>query len=152
MKITRTINGQKITIELTKEEMCRAYYDVEKDYYREDIEVWLENNEKEVDDEFKDKMFDELVDNYDSNISHWDNIANAYDEIKYYNDKEDETMKYDYIINAGSSQDNCLPVASARIAEEGIAKASRYVELGQYAEVVYMPEDDDGTNEVVWHS
>lgn len=35
---------------------------------------------------------------------------------------------------------------------EQIAKASRYVELGQYAEVVYMPEDDDGTNEVVWHS
>ena len=86
MKITRTIYGQEITIELTTEEMRRAYYDVEKDYYREDIEVWLENNEKEVDDEFKYKMLDELVDNYDSDISHWDNIANAYDRVKYYND------------------------------------------------------------------
>ena len=86
MRITRTINGQEITIELTAEEMRRAYYDVEKDYYREDIEMWLENNEKEVDDEFKYKMLDELVDNYDSDISHWDNIANVYDRVKYYND------------------------------------------------------------------
>lgn len=86
MKITRTINGQEITIELTKEEMNKAYYEIEKDYYREDIEMWLENNEEEVDDDFKNKMLDELIDNYDSDISHWNNIANAYDEIKYYND------------------------------------------------------------------
>lgn len=86
MKITRTINGQEITIELTTEEMRRAYYDVEKDYYCEDIEVWLENNEKEVDDKFKDKMLDALIDDYDSNISYWNNIANAYGRIKYYND------------------------------------------------------------------
>lgn len=86
MKITRTINGQEIAIELTVEEMHKAYYDVEKDYYREDIEMWLENNEEEVDDELKYKMLDELIDNYDSDISHWENIANAYDRIKYYND------------------------------------------------------------------
>lgn len=86
MRITRTINGQEITIELTAEEMRRAHYDVEKDYYREDIEMWLENNEKEVDGDFKDKMLDELIDDYDSDISHWENIANVYNEIKYYND------------------------------------------------------------------
>ena len=86
MKITRTINGQEIAIDLTAEEMIRTYYEVEKDYYREDIEVWLENNEKEVGDDFKDKMLDALVDDYDSDISHWENIANAYDRIKYYND------------------------------------------------------------------
>lgn len=86
MKITRTINGQEITIELTAEEMRKAYYEIEKDYYREDIETWLENNEKEVDDEFKDKMFDTLIDDYDSDISHWNNIANAYGRIKYHND------------------------------------------------------------------
>lgn len=85
MKITRTINGQEITIDLTTEEMHRAYYDVEKDYYREDIEMWLENNEEEVDDDFKDRMLDELIDNYDSDISHWGNIANAYDRVEYYN-------------------------------------------------------------------
>lgn len=85
MKITRTIKGQEITIELTGEEMRRAYYDVEKDYYREDIEMWLENNGKKVDGDFKDKMLDELIDDYDSDISHWENIANAYNRIKYYN-------------------------------------------------------------------
>ena len=86
MKITRTINGQEITIELTAAEMRNAYYDVEKDYYREDIKMWLENNEKEVDDDFKDKMLYELIDNYDSDLSHWENIASAYNGIKYYND------------------------------------------------------------------
>ena len=86
MKITRTINGQEITIELTAKEMRNAYYDVEKDYYREDIETWLEYNEEEVDDNFKDKMLYELIDNYDSNLSHWENIASAYNGIKYYND------------------------------------------------------------------
>ena len=86
MKITRTINGQEITIELTKEEMRRAYYEMEKDYYLEDIETWLENNEIEVDDDFKDKMLYELIDNYDSDLSHWENIASAYNGIKYYND------------------------------------------------------------------
>ena len=85
MKIIRTINGQEITIELTAEEMREAYYDVEKDYYREDIETWLENNEEEVDDDFKDKMLYELIDNYDSDFSHWENIASAYNGIKYYN-------------------------------------------------------------------
>lgn len=85
MKITRTIKGQEITIELTTEEMRRAYYDVEKDYYREDIEMWLENNKKDVNNDFKDKMLDELIDDYDSGISHWENIANAYNRIKYYN-------------------------------------------------------------------
>ena len=86
MEITRTIHGQEITIELTAEEMRRAYYDVEKDYYREDIEMWLENNEEEVDDAFKDKMLYELINNYDSDLSHWENIASAYNGIKYYND------------------------------------------------------------------
>ena len=85
MEITRTIHGQEITIELTAEEMRKAYYDVEKDYYREDIEMWLENNEEEVDDDFKDKMLYELINNYDSDLSHWENIASTYNGIKYYN-------------------------------------------------------------------
>lgn len=86
MKITRTINGQEITIELTAKEMRRAYDDVERDYYLEDIKTWLENNEIEVDNDFKDKMLYELINNYDSNLSHWENIASAYNGIKYYND------------------------------------------------------------------
>ena len=86
MKITRIINGQEITIELTPKEMREAYYEIEKDYWREDIETWLKNKEKEVDDEFKHKMLNDLIDNYDSDISHWANIASAYYNIEYYND------------------------------------------------------------------
>ena len=86
MKITRIINGQEITIELTAREMREAHYEVEKDYYREDIETWLGNNEIEVDDDFKDKMLYELFDYYDSDLSHWENIASAYNGMKYYND------------------------------------------------------------------
>ena len=86
MKITRIINGQEITIELTAREMRETYYEVEKDYYREDIKTWLGNNKIEVDDDFKGKMLYELIDNYDSDLSHWENIASAYNGIKYYND------------------------------------------------------------------
>ena len=86
MKITRTIYGQEITIELTRKELREAYQEVEQNYFREDIEAWLENNKKEVDDNFKDKMLYELIDNYDSDLSHWENIASAYNGIKYYND------------------------------------------------------------------
>lgn len=86
MKITRTINGQETTIELTAEEMLQAYYDVEKDYYRKDIEVWLENSEDEANKDLIDKILEELLDNYVSEMSHWENIANAYDKIKYCND------------------------------------------------------------------
>ena len=86
MKITRTINGQEIAIELTAKEMREAYYEIEKDYYLEDIKTWLGNNEIEVDDDFKGKMLYELIDNYDSDLSHWENIASAYNGIKYYND------------------------------------------------------------------
>ena len=86
MKIKRTINGQEITIELTAKEMREAYYEIEKDYYLEDIKTWLGNNEIEVDDDFKGKMLYELIDNYDSDLSHWENIASAYNGIKYYND------------------------------------------------------------------
>ena len=83
MKITRTINGQEIVIELTAKEMRETYYEIEKDYYLEDIKTWLGNNEIEVDDDFKGKMLDDLIDNYDSDISHWSNIEDAYDRIKY---------------------------------------------------------------------
>ena len=83
MKITRTIYGQEITIELTRKELCEAYQEVEQNYFREDIEAWLKDNKKEVDDNFKDKMLYELIDNYDSDISHWSNIEDAYDRIKY---------------------------------------------------------------------
>lgn len=78
MKITRTINGQEITIELTAEEMRKAYYEIDKEYLREDIQQWAEDTGKELDNDLLENVVGELESNYDSDFSHWDNIESAY--------------------------------------------------------------------------
>ncbi len=78
MKITRTINGKEITIELTKQELREAYREAEQNYFREDILQWAEDNEKEIDDDILEKILGELDKNYDSNSSLWDNISSNY--------------------------------------------------------------------------
>ena len=78
MKITRTINGQEITIELTKQEIREAYREAEQSYFREDILQWAEDNEKEIDDDLLEKILGELDKNYDSNSSLWENISSNY--------------------------------------------------------------------------
>ena len=83
MKITRTINGQEITIELTKEELREAYQEAEQSYFREDILQWAEDNEKEIDDYLLEKILGELDKNYDSNSSLWNNISSNYNWFVY---------------------------------------------------------------------
>lgn len=63
-------------------------------------------------------------------------------------------MTYDYIINAGKSQDNCEPIKAASTKEEAIEKAKVLVEQHtyEYTEVVFMPESNININEVVWTS
>lgn len=63
-------------------------------------------------------------------------------------------MTYDYIINAGKSQDNCEPIKAASTKEEAIEKAKVLVgqHMYEYTEVVFMPESDININEVVWTS
>ena len=63
-------------------------------------------------------------------------------------------LSHDYIINAGKSQNNCVPVNAALTKEEAIEKAKVLVEQHKYkyAEVVFMPESDISINEVVWTS
>lgn len=78
MKITRTINGQEITIELTKQELLEAYYEAEQNYFREGILQWAEDNEKEIDDDLIEKILGELDKNYKSGYSLWDNISFNY--------------------------------------------------------------------------
>lgn len=60
----------------------------------------------------------------------------------------------DYIINAGKSQNDCVPVNAALTKEEAIEKAKVLVEQHtyEYTEVVLMPESDININEVVWTS
>ncbi len=79
MKITRTINGQEITIELTAEEMRRAYYEIDREHLRNDILQWAEEEDKVIDDQLLEDILGELDKNYDSNTGHWDNIQSAYD-------------------------------------------------------------------------
>ena len=78
MKITRTIHGQEITIELTKDELREAYQEAEQNYFREDILQWAEDNEKEIDDDLLEKILGELDKNYKSDYSLWDNISSNY--------------------------------------------------------------------------
>ena len=78
MKITRTINGQEITIELTKQEIREAYREAKQSYFREDILQWAEDNEKEIDDDLIEKILGELDKNYKSDYSLWDNISSNY--------------------------------------------------------------------------
>ena len=78
MKITRTINGQEIAIELTTEEMLRAYSELDEEYLREDIQQWAEDNDKSISEKLEDKMVRYLAEEDDANAARWDNIENAY--------------------------------------------------------------------------
>ena len=78
MKITRTINGQEIAIELTTEEMLRAYSELDEEYLREDIQQWAEDNDENISEKLEAKMVCYLAEENDANASRWDNIENAY--------------------------------------------------------------------------
>ena len=78
MKITRTINGQEITIELTAEEVRKAYYEIDREYLRDDIQQWAEDNDKNISEKLEAKMVRYLAEEDDANASRWDNIENAY--------------------------------------------------------------------------
>lgn len=87
MKITRTINGQEIAIELTKEELREAYQEAEQNYFREDILQWAEDHGKTIDDELLENILGELDKNYDSNSSLWANIRSNYNWFVYLRNK-----------------------------------------------------------------
>ena len=78
MKITRTINGQEIAIELTTEEMLRAYSELDEEHLREDIQQWAEDNDENISEKLETKMVRYLAEEDDANASRWDNIENAY--------------------------------------------------------------------------
>ena len=63
-------------------------------------------------------------------------------------------INHDYIINVGKSQNDCTPLMAASTKEEAIEKAKVLIEQHtyEYAEVVFMPESDINTNEVIWTS
>ena len=65
-----------------------------------------------------------------------------------------KTEKFDYIVNAGPTRDNLRPACAYKTKEDAIAGAERLVAEKipglKYTEVVYMPEDNDDINEVIW--
>ena len=65
-----------------------------------------------------------------------------------------KTEKFDYIVNAGPAKDNPTPVCAYKYKEDAIAGAQRLAAEKipglKYTEVVYMPEDNDDINDVVW--
>lgn len=87
MKITRTIYGQEITIELTNEELREAHQEAEKNYLREDVLQWAEDHGKTVGDELLENIVKRLNDDYDSDYSLWDNISANYNWFVYLRNK-----------------------------------------------------------------
>lgn len=63
---------------------------------------------------------------------------------------------YPYVIFTGQTKKDLYPVSVAKTKEEAISYAKSLALLGKVkpehtcAEAVYMPEDDDDINEVVW--
>lgn len=71
---------------------------------------------------------------------------------EFLEDKEEEEGSYPYIINVGMEKDNLQPYLAAPTEDKGIIEAKIALKFYTYTEVVYMPEDDIDTNEVVWKS
>ena len=61
-------------------------------------------------------------------------------------------MEKSYIIFLGTTKDNVFPIQAVEDKQEAIDIAQELLKrtFGTHAEVVYMPENDIDTNEVVW--
>lgn len=78
MKITRTINGETVTITLTDEEVRQAAEEERRENLKNDIRYWLEDHGEEETDELVEQMVEYINENEDSDRSLWDNIASAF--------------------------------------------------------------------------
>ena len=65
--------------------------------------------------------------------------------------EDEEETTHPYIINAGEDKDDLYPYLACESKDKAIAlcENNKYY---NYLEVVYMPEDDEDINEVVWRS
>lgn len=67
--------------------------------------------------------------------------------------EEFETMtqeENDYILNVGQKRGELTPYASAHTPEEAETLALELRKTWKCVEIVYMPCDDDDTNEIIW--
>ena len=71
MKIKRNVNGQEMEFELTGEEMYKAFYEQQNQFYKDDILYVLEEEfYTDVDDEQIAQMI-EIYDDYLSEDENW---------------------------------------------------------------------------------
>ena len=68
-------------------------------------------------------------------------------------EEKEEEGSYDYIINVGEYKDELDPYDEAFPTKEAaIEEAKKLLKSYPFTEVVYMLEDDEDINEVVWRS
>ena len=65
-----------------------------------------------------------------------------------------KTESFPYILNAGKKKNDLYPICAYKTKEDAMigVVALKSEKVYKYFEVVYMPEDDDDINEVVWTS
>lgn len=78
--------------------------------------------------------------------------ANEFLEEEEDEEPEPSSEGYEWILNAGPSKDNLAPYCAFPTKEEAISSARNALNFWNFTEVVYMPEDDPDTNDVVWRS
>ena len=84
-----------------------------------------------------------------------EDMAKANEFVADLEDEEETTEvkdNHDWILNAGPSKDSLAPYCAFPTKEEAILLAKSALDFWSFTEVVYMPEDDPDTNEVVWRS
>ena len=78
--------------------------------------------------------------------------ANEFLEDEEDEDTEPDSETHDWILNAGPGKDTLVPYCAFPTKEEAITAARNALNFWNFTEVVYMPEDDPDTNDVVWRS
>jgi hypothetical protein len=79
MKIKRNVNGQEMEFELTRDEMCKAFWEQEREYYKEDIQSVYEEKGLMLTDE----QFRVAVGLYEKYLSYNDGWRDAAEEAIY---------------------------------------------------------------------
>ena len=78
--------------------------------------------------------------------------ANEFLEEEEDEEPEPDSGSHEWMLNAGPSKDNLAPYCAFPTKKEAITAAKNALNFWNFTEVVYMPEDDPDTNDVVWRS
>ena len=79
-------------------------------------------------------------------------VAELEEEEELEEDEDEAEGSYDYVLNVGQRKDDLYVYIACPTKEEAIMSAKNALNFYNYSEVVYSPEDDTDTDEVVWRS